>query len=74
MVPKWWFPKEDLDAESIAFEMLFGGAAEISYARKIGAEAWFEFRNVQRYEVHEQAFLLPNEEVLSVVTLPSDAL
>jgi hypothetical protein len=74
MVPRWWFPKDDLDSESIAFEMLFGGAAEISYARKIGAESWFEFRGVERYEVHEQAFLLPNEEVLSVVTLPADAL
>jgi Zn-dependent peptidase ImmA (M78 family) len=51
MVPGWWFPKDDLDAESIAFETLFGGAAEISYARKIGAEAWFEFRGVERYEI-----------------------
>src|SRR4029077_6699469 len=34
MLPGWWFPKDDLDPESIAFEMLFGGAAEISYARQ----------------------------------------
>jgi Zn-dependent peptidase ImmA (M78 family) len=74
MVPGWWFPKEDLDAESIAFEMLFGGAAEISYARKIGAEAWFEFRGVQRFEIQEQSFLLPNDEVLTLLILPADAL
>lgn len=74
MVPGWWFPNDDLDAESIAFEMLFGGAPEISYARKIGAEAWFEFRGVDRYEVQEQAFLLPNDEVLTVLTLPADGL
>jgi Zn-dependent peptidase ImmA (M78 family) len=74
MIPGWWFPKEDLDAESIAFEMLFGGAAEIPYARKIGAEAWFEFRGVQRYEIQEQSFLLPNDEVLTLLILPADAL
>jgi Zn-dependent peptidase ImmA (M78 family) len=74
MVPGWWFPKDDLDAESIAFEMLFGGAAEISYARKIGAEAWFEFRGVERYEIQEQSFLLPNDEVLTMLILPADAL
>lgn len=72
MISRWWFPKDDLDAESIAFEMLFGGAAEISYARKIGAEAWFEFRGVDRYEIQEQSFLLPNDEVLTLVILPAD--
>ena len=74
MVPGWWFPKDDLDAESFAFEMLFGGGAESSYPRKIGADAWFEFRNLQRYEVQEQSFLLPNEEVLTLLTLPEDGL
>jgi Zn-dependent peptidase ImmA (M78 family) len=73
MVPKWWYLKNDLEVDSIAFEMLFGGAAEISYARKIGAETWFEFRGVERFEVQEQAFLLPNEEVLTLLILPNDA-
>jgi hypothetical protein len=74
MVPGWWFPNENLDAESIAFEMLFGGAAEISYARKVGAEAWFEFRGVERHEIQEQAFLLPNDEVLTLLILPAEAM
>jgi hypothetical protein len=74
MVPGWWFPNENLDAESIAFEMLFGGAAEISYARKVGAEAWFEFRGVERHEIQEQAFLLPNDEVLTLLILPAEAI
>jgi Zn-dependent peptidase ImmA (M78 family) len=74
MVPGWWFPNDSLDAESIAFEMLFGGAAEISYARKIGAEAWFEFRGVDRYEIQEQSFLLPNDEVLTLLILPAEAM
>jgi hypothetical protein len=74
MVPRWWFPKDDLDSESLAFEMLFGGAAESSYPNKIGADAWFEFRSVDRYEVEEQSFLLPNEEVLTLLILPDEAL
>ena len=74
MVSGWWFPKADLDPESFAFEMLFGGAAESSYPRKIGADAWFEFRNVERFEVQEQSFLLPNEEVLTLLILPEDGL
>lgn len=74
MVPGWWFPKDELDAESIAFEMLFGGAAEISYVRNIGADAWFEFRGADRYEIQEQSFLLPNEEVLTLLILPAEGL
>jgi IrrE N-terminal-like domain len=74
MVPGWWFPRSELDAESIAFEMLFGKATEISYARKIGADAWFEFRGVDRYEIQEQSFLLPNDEVLTLLNLPAEGM
>lgn len=74
MVPGWWFPRNDLDPESFAFEMLFGGAAESSFPRKIGADAWFEFRNVEGYEVQEQSFLLPSEEILTLLILPEEAL
>jgi Zn-dependent peptidase ImmA (M78 family) len=74
MVPKWWFPKGELEVDSIAFEMLFGGSAEISYARKIGAETWFDFHGVERFEVQEQAFLLPNGEILTLLILPNDGL
>lgn len=74
MIPGWWFPRNELDHESFAFEMLFGGAGESAYPRKIGADAWFEFRGVDRFEVQEQSFLLPNEEVLTLLTLPEEAL
>lgn len=74
MVPGWWFPRGDLDVESIAFEMLFGGAAEISHPRKIGADAWFDFRGAGRYEIQEQAFLLPNDEVMTLLIIPAEGL
>lgn len=74
MVPQWWFPREELDKETFAFEILHAGAAEDAYPRKNGAGAWFDFRNVDRYEIFEQSFRLPNEEVLTVLTIPSDGL
>lgn len=74
MIPGWWFPRDDLDHESFAFEMLFGSANESSYPQKVGADAWFAFRGVDRFEVQEQSFRLPNDEVLTVLTLPDEAL
>lgn len=74
MIPEWWFPRGELDHESFAFEMLFGGTPESSYPQKIGADAWFDFRGVDRFEVQEQSFLLPNKEVLTLLILPEEAL
>lgn len=74
MIPGWWYPGDELDHESFAFEMLFGCASESSYPQKVGADAWFEFRGVDRFEIQEQSFLLPNEEVLTLLILPEEAL
>jgi Zn-dependent peptidase ImmA (M78 family) len=74
MVPKWWFPREDLDPETFAFEILHNGANEDKFPRKNGAGAWFEFRNVDRYEIQEQSFPLPNDEVLTLLTIPNEGL
>lgn len=71
-VPGYWFPRDDLDADSFTFDMQFKGAKEKNYASKIGAGAWFDFRNCDRYEIFEQSFQLPNNETLTVLTLPSD--
>jgi Zn-dependent peptidase ImmA (M78 family) len=74
IVPSWWFPREDLDSDTFAFEILHNGAREDSFPRKNGAGAWFEFRNVDRYEINEQSFPLPNDQVLTVLTIPEDGL
>ena len=74
MVPQWWFPREDLDVDTFAFEILHRGATEDGFPRKNGAGAWFDFRNVDRYEVYEQSFPLPNEEVLTILTIPEEGL
>jgi|HubBroStandDraft_6_1064221.scaffolds.fasta_scaffold499983_1 hypothetical protein len=74
MVPQWWFLRADLDAQTFAFEILHAGAKEDAFPRKNGAGAWFEFRNVDRYEVQEQSFPLPNDEVLTILTIPESGL
>ena len=74
MLGEWWFPRDELDPDSFAFDMLFKNAKESTTPRKIGAGAWFSFRNVDRFEILEQSFLLPNAEVLTVLTLPPEAI
>jgi Zn-dependent peptidase ImmA (M78 family) len=74
MVPNWWFPREDLDVDTFAFEILHNNSNEDAFSRKNGAGAWFEFRNVDRYEIKEQSFPLPNDEVLTIITIPEEGL
>jgi hypothetical protein len=45
---------------------------ENSFPRKIGADAWFTFRNAERFEVQEQSFRLPNDEVLTLLIIPDE--
>ena len=61
-------------ADGFAADMLLNGAAERTWPRKIGAEAWFGFRNCDRYEVEEQSFMLRGDEVLTVLNIPANGL
>jgi Zn-dependent peptidase ImmA (M78 family) len=73
MVPEIWFPRIELDLQSYAFAMLYRPTPEQSAPSKIQAGAWFEFRDAYRHEIREQSFPLPNAEVLTILTLPTDA-
>lgn len=73
MIQPWWFPSDTLDKQSFAADMLFNGASEQNFPRKIGADAWFDFKNCDRFEVEEQSFRLPNDEILTVLALPDEA-
>jgi hypothetical protein len=74
MIQPWWFPSVSLDRQTFAADMLFKGAAEQSFPRKMPADAWFDFKGCDRFEVEEQSFLLPKEEVLTVLKLPDQAI
>ena len=73
MIQPWWFPVKELDRQTFAAEMLFNGSAEQNFPRKIPADAWFDFKGADRFEVEEQSFLIPDEEILTVLKLPDAA-
>lgn len=67
-VPDRWFPQDDLDRESYAFEALHGVGVEQLHPRKIGADAWFDRPEAKNYEMFEHTFPLPNDQVLTLLT------
>ena len=73
-VPDRWFPREDLAAESFAFEILNGSAAEDRFPRKIGADAWFDRWDADRYEVFEQTIRTGEGEILTLVRIDDEAM
>lgn len=69
-VPGYWFPREDLDVDSFAFELLNNPSArDEGFPRKIGADAWFNTRGADRYEITEQSFRVPDEGVITILRL-----
>ena len=54
-VPTRWFPRDELDHESFAFDLLFGEGQEQAHPRLIGADAWFDRNEAQRYELREDS-------------------
>lgn len=68
-VPEKWFPQDALDADSFAFGVLFGGKPDDTLPRRIGAEAWFDRWDAQKFEVHEQTFRTGPDEILTLVLL-----
>jgi hypothetical protein len=68
-VPSRWFPRNDLDADSFAFGILFGKSSDDPMPRKIGADAWFDRRDADRYVVYEQTMRSTKDEILSLVLL-----
>jgi hypothetical protein len=73
MIQPWWFPVDLLDRGTFAANMLFGDAGEENFPRKMPAEAWFGFKGCDRFEVEEQSFRLPGDEILTVLKLPDAA-
>jgi hypothetical protein len=71
-VPDRWFPQDDLDRDSYAFEALFGSKVEQSHPRIIGAGAWFDRAEAQNYELFEHTFPLPNEKILTLLTFTDE--
>jgi hypothetical protein len=68
-VPSRWFPKNDLDADSFAFGVLHAGKPDDTMPRKIGADAWFDRWDAEKYIVHEQTIRTATDEVLTLILI-----
>jgi IrrE N-terminal-like domain len=73
-VPERWFPRDDLAAESFAFGVLFGNQPEDAFPRKIDADAWFDRREADRYEVLEQIIRTAADETLTLVIIVNETM
>jgi IrrE N-terminal-like domain len=68
-VPQKWFPQNDLDVESCAFGIQFGGNIDYPTQRKIGADAWFDRRDADHFEIQEQTVRTGPEETLTIISI-----
>ena len=71
-IPEKWFPREDLDSESYAFDLLFGQAQEESHPCLIGADAWFDRDEAQRFELYEHSVRTADDEILTLLMVTED--
>ncbi len=73
-MPERWFPRDDLDHESFAFDRLSGQGQEQAHPRLIGADAWFDRNEAQRYELREHSVRTADDEILTLLILTDDAM
>ena len=73
-VPARWFPRDELDRDSFAFDLLFGQGPEERHPRLIGADAWFDRDEAQRYEIHEHSVRTADDEILTLLMLAEDGM
>ncbi len=70
-IPNKWFPQSDLDAESYAMDVLHG-KAERSRRVIIGADAWFDRWDAQKYELYEETCRTIDGEILTLLVFKDD--
>lgn len=66
-IPAEFFPRDDLDAESFAMDVLYGRKTQ-ARPNKIGADAWFTMRNAGRYEIYEHSIPLIAGQILTLLS------
>ncbi|MHB1100531.1 MAG: ImmA/IrrE family metallo-endopeptidase [Alphaproteobacteria bacterium] len=71
-IPERWFPRDDLDHDSFAFDLLFGQSQEEARPRVIGGDAWFERNEAERYEVLEHSIRISSSEILSLILISDE--
>lgn len=72
-VPDHWFPRENLDASSPAFAVLFGDADRLR-PQVVGADSWFDRRDAARFRLTEQSVKAHGGDILTLLTLTDPAM
>jgi hypothetical protein len=70
-VPERWFPQKELSQDSMAFDMLFGIEERVRH-QKIPADAWFDNREAEQYDIIEDALRISSNQVLCLLWLEND--
>jgi hypothetical protein len=73
-VPERWFPRTDLDPDSFAFDLLFGSGPGEARPCLIGADAWFDRHEADRYELHEHSIRIADDEILTLLLIEDGAM
>lgn len=74
LVPDRWFPREDLDSESSAFDVQFGKKSGGRFLSRIGADAWFDRFEAHGFEVREQSVPYGSGGSLTLVVIEDDGM
>lgn len=69
MVPRKWYPQEQLDTHSFTFGAQFSNQPGSQHPSKIGADAWFDRYGSERFEVTEQCIKTASDETLTLITI-----
>lgn len=72
LVPARWFPRDDLQPESLAFDVLFGKKPNDSRPSCVSADTWFDRYDAQKFEIYEQTYRISDDEVLSILIIEDD--
>ena len=62
-----WFPKDRLDVESGAYDILFGSAQDDRFMSTVEGDTWFDVEWADQIELGEQSFRTQENEVVSLL-------
>lgn len=66
-IPERWFPKDTLDHDSFAFDILYGDAESNTRQQKVSAASWFDRSEAVDYEVLEQSAPYIDGQVITLL-------
>ena len=70
-IPQKWFPRDKLDAYSDAMDVLYG-RVERGNRSLIGADAWFDRWDAEKYELYEETHRITDNEILTLLVFKDD--